>query len=222
MPSLTVYPQLDGDAEAGGLLTDTTWSALHDAANADAITTSGTTVAIRLRGSPTTNQYRFIRRAFLSFDVSSLGASAVVSAADLELVATSRADSLGGARLVVARAALASVTSLAVGDYDGVERAALAPEVEWSALVVDSSTYTTISLDGNGVGYVHNNRTGSVVLALMAHWDFHNTPPPWSNVSSTLSFYSADEGEPGEVRPRLVITYTTPTPASSRTRPDWR
>ena len=76
-----------------------------------------------------------------------------------------------------------------------------------------TTSYNDIALNGAGLSWI--NRTGTTKLCLRSSRDISRSYP--CSTHEQLTYWSADETQPDERRPRLTITYTANTPPNPPT-----
>jgi hypothetical protein len=108
----------------------------------------------------------------------------------------------------------ASDTAVANGDYDSLGTTVLAPNIAVSAIPHDDVTDTTYTL--NAAGLANISLTAASKFGLRSDRDRDNNEPvgPGTDDATNLYFYQAEEVEPGDERPALVVTHSLPPTAA--------
>ena len=171
------------------------WATIHDeSTGADADSTTKTLIAL----SNITKTNYFINRAFLYFDTSSIGSGNTVTNVVLSLYATVNAND-------VSVQLGTQADTLTTGDIDSFSGGL------YTHLVPTLNQYNdfTLGSSSGSQGCIDINTTGTSKLCIREYtYDYLNTPAISTKESH---FYSAEEDQSGERRPKLVVTYETPT-----------
>lgn len=205
--TLTAYPSagsvspVDGNVSRGGV--NETFSTIR-AGSGNSFTNTPTTVEAWLRGSSTTNQFDYLFRGIMCFDTSSLGASAVISAAVFSGYGSSKTSGLGSDNIHVCGATPAAFDTLANSDFGQVGSTSFA-NIAFASF--NTGAYNDFTL--NSSGQTHINKTGITALGWRLGWDLNNSfGGTWGSFTSTYMYVrSADQTGTSE-DPYLTVTYT--------------
>jgi hypothetical protein len=170
-----------------------------------------TTVYMQIEMHTTTNHYRFIRRGFLLFDTSVIGAGGTVSAAVMSITVLLKEETIADSVSVVASNP-ASNTDIVNSDFEtfgpnGGTQTILAPNMAISSVVADSSTFNDFTLNSTGRALVSVD--GITKLGCRNATDNTDSEPSdvWeSNGVGNIAIISADHAS--APAPKLVVTYT--------------
>lgn len=208
--TLTVRPNYDGepgatscDGYVARLGVDETFADIIANAGTHAATT-GQTLYTYLKCSTTIDQFTSCFRNNILFDTSSLGATATLLAAKIQLRTTSTETTIGEMGITIVESTSASNTVLVAADYSRIGSTAFCSKVYADISSLEFHDYV---LNSNGVNNV--NKIGISKYCLISTWDFNATfDGSWiSEGISRIDVYSSDVT--GEINdPRLVITYT--------------
>lgn len=212
--SLTAYPDphpetttVDGRA---GRIGDASWATSHDTATATNYSSGDTGVYLyACLGS------RIIQRLYFLFSTAALGTGSVVTAATVSWVCYnsgfSNGDNDGDDWINVVQSNPATNTDIVAADYNKCGSAVSNPtegatRIDMGSITHNDSTYNTWTLDATGRGWI--SVTGVTKLGLREGHDCINSAAAGDNI---CGFYSAEtSGTTSD--PKLVITYTPPTP----------
>ena len=217
---MTVYP--DGDPETNsvdGMVAEgtdnQTWATKHDAATGDEADPTAAELACQISAGTNVNTWLRIRRIFLLFLTSALGAGADITAATLSVVGVGKEDNLGGSGAVrLVTSSPASNTNLVTADYDQLGTTAQTDtDPTIAGITADSATFTDFTLNATGIASI--SKTGVTKFGLRITKDATNTEPTYegTNNASRVTWEMAEEIVAGDKRPKLVITYTVPSAA---------
>jgi len=108
----------------------------------------------------------------------------------------------------------ASDTGVSNGDYDSLGTTVLAPNIAISAITADDVTNTTYTL--NAAGLANISKTAASKFGLRTDHDRDDNEPssPANGDQTIVYFYQAEETQPGDQRPALVVTHATPPTAA--------
>lgn len=197
MATLTAYATSgDGLVRNNG---SSAWSTLRNAA-------SGTVAS---QFNPTqvyndgTSADKYIDRAILCFDLSSLPPNAIISAATLSVYGQAVASGAGGA-VGITSASPASTTTLATSDFDDVGSTEYATRINFAAL--GTGAYTNFALNAAGLAYLATKLGTTAGFALRGSFDLDNSAPG-TTVYSQFSFNTTDASGTSQ-DPKLTVTYT--------------
>ena len=206
----------------GDVINDTTtsWSSIRDATSGTDATPTNDTIRVAIRTHTVSSDYIQFRRGYGLFDTSTLGAGAVVSAATWTATPITISDDLGGGgEIAFVDSSPASDNNLVVADWQtGVKIGTTkqAPNVTIASLTADSATPSTWTLNATGRGNI--NVTGVSKFGQRVERDRADSEPTWaSNERQRMIFGSTDENLPGDQRPVLTVTHTTPLAAITGT-----
>ena len=214
--TLTVYPE----AGAGGVNVtcdgyvyrgevDETFSTIRDGAGSGSSDTSVSVVACYIKGSSTSNQWSYLMRGVFSFNTSSLGSNAIISAATLSLYFYGKNNNVGDIDCHIAEAHPTDPADLAAGDYSNISRTSFASK-SYSDVTINQ--YTDFNLNSSGKNNI--NKTGVSSFSTQSQWDINNntTGLTWSSGAySRFIGYPADY-DGTDKDPKLVITYQEGAP----------
>lgn len=216
-----------GDGSVGCTL-DGSWAITHasDGTGCQAFSTFGPNVSVssfELKGT----EIWSINKGFIPIDTSSIPLSATITAASLNLYATStktNTDNDGLDYVTVVETSQASVSTLAATDYDQCGAVSSPTEgidtgerKDITSITLD--TYLTFTLNSTGRGWIKKNgqsstcggTTGYTCLGIREGHDTTNTS---SDLGFTNTIVFDGEEAPGTSRdPYLSVTYTVPSAA---------
>ena len=153
-----------------------------------------------------------ISKAIILFDTSALPDDCVITSATLSLYGRHKFDCLGiNPHVNIYGSAPASINDIIEGDHDSVGDTDFC-DTQISFSNWDTTGYNDFVLNAAGLAAI--SKTGTTKLgARESYYDADNVEPEWSYFGdSYIDCWSADELEPLERRPRLVITYITEAP----------
>ena len=144
-----------------------------------------------------------IRRGFLLFDTSSLGAGATISSATLSVYATIivNTSNFGNDTLCVITTTPDSNTGLVGTDYDNVGSTLQATAIDITTIT--TGVYTNFTLNSTGLANV--SKTSVTKFGLRIGEDINNSPPIDSSNQVTMS---AAETTGTSEDPKLEVVYT--------------
>ena len=96
-------------------------------------------------------------------------------------------------------------------DYANIGTTKYSDDLALASQTYDNTTYTTFNMNAAGIAAI--NKTGITKLGIIIKEDFDNQEPTETNVYGNMSqwqCWSTDETESADVRPRLVITHSSP------------
>ena len=189
--------------------TNETFATIRGGAGSVASDTSLYFYAVQLTSGSATDTFNLMLRGVCLFDTSSLGASAIISAATLSIKGLGKDNPLGGQSAVIVSSSPASNTAVVAGDYQSFGSVAFFTftYAAWS---------TTAYNDGalNAAGIANISKTGVSKFGTRGEWDINNAfGGTWvSGVNDSIYGASADTA--GTISdPKLVVTYTLGGPA---------
>lgn len=163
-----------------------------------------------LQASSTTDEYARILRGFFLFDTSTLGDGDTIDSGTFDLVFNFVIDQFAEAgAIALVDTSPASNTAIAASDYEnnsGTTRQA--SDRTLASLVVDNVTYNLWTLNAAGAASV--SKTGITKLGTRINFDLDNSAPTWVNSNQAQANCAYADNVTAGVRPRLVITHTTP------------
>ncbi len=190
-----IYPNSGGSGSVRGGST-ANWQTSHDANPGDGLDQSAS-VAFYSNGSSSNS---FIRRVFLPFDTSGIGATMVVSAAVLSIWPTASEDGdTDYVRMVITTQT--DPTALAVADYAKQGTTAIATDKLISSFVT-TGQYNTMALTNLAVVSL----TDYTKIGLRCKSDAVNSAP--TNANSITMYMPSQAGTTND--PKLVVTYALP------------
>ncbi len=196
----------DGYARRAGV--DESWATIRagaGTANDDTGTVLISSVQIAADGSG----FQLVFRVALLFDTSAIGDSDVIDSAVFEVVATSLNDDFTDS-ITLTTSTPSSNTEMENTDYLQFGTTKQASDKTMGSLTVDSSTFTSFTL--NAAGEASISLTGTTKFALRNTSDNDNDEPSGAaNEYSQLNMASAEEALSGDKRPRLTVTHSTIT-----------
>lgn len=142
-------------------------------------------------------------RGFLPFDLSSIPAGAIISAATLSVQVNTVYDLLGSGGLGVVEGTQASASTLATSDFSHVGSTELATRKTLASL--STSVYTDFALNASGIAILQAAIGGTAQLALRTGRDIDNTTPGSTNYEGVLVYFSEQTGTSQD--PVLTVTY---------------
>lgn len=213
--SLTAYPDphpetttADGRA---GRIGDASWATSHDTATATNYSAGDTGVYLYASKSSW-----IIQRLFFLFNTSAISAGTVTAATASWVCynsAFTNGDNDGDDWINVVQSNPATNTDIVAADYNKCGSAVTNPtegatRIDMGSITHNDSTYNTWTLDATGRGWI--SLTGVTKLGLREGHDCINSAVVGDNI---CGFYSA-EYTGTSADPKLVVTYTPPTPKS--------
>ena len=208
--SLTAYPQAGSgganvtwDGWIGRLGYDEIFTTMNTAAGTHVGTTDAT-VYLYVQASSTTNQFTQNRKLIETFDTSSLGSTATISAATLSLnTGGTTTTDLGTTPIHIAGATPASNNTLVIGDYLQCGSTSFS-SIAWASIVVG---YNDFALNAAGIANI--NKTEVSRFSTQLEWQINNSfTGTWaSGLGTYYTFYMADQTDTIQ-DPKLVVTYT--------------
>jgi hypothetical protein len=216
----TFYPDtaytFDGDVNRN--VTSETFTTISTSAgNGSSDTGTGYNLTLNSHSS-TSGRYTSMRHVIQLYDTSTLDSAAIVQSATIDFVSvtSNRIDDFSPAGEINAVLSTpASDTSVEDADYLDLGTVKQTDDVAISTLTVDSSTYNVIALNSTGVGNV--NVDALTKLGWVSTYFIDGAPTWAANKNFKLRIASSDEVLPGDKRPRLVVTHTTPSAAITGT-----
>lgn len=208
--TLTVYPDagtgsttVDGYVERGVVGTED-WSTKRDAASGTNTDATSTGISVLILADNTTDNYDRIRRIIMTYDTSSLGSGATISAAQISLYGVFKLNTLSGQdSLDICESTPASNNDLVVGDYNQLGTTSFGTLTYAS---MSTTAYNDITLNSSGEANI--SKTGISKFGGRVQADLTDTEPTWSSSDQILlAFLSADQTGTSQ-DPKLVITYT--------------
>jgi hypothetical protein len=192
-----------------------TWATLRGAAG-DGSSDSAATYTVRYTASSTTDKYTVLRRGINLFDTSALPDSDVISSATFGFTAGVKNDPFSDSYSMVTSTP-ASNTAVANSDYAQLQDVIQAPNMSVASITTDNATFNTWTLNSTGLGNI--NKTGVSKFGQKFAADLVNSPTPtWSSgADQYVDYNTAEESQPGDVRPVLTVTHSTPSAAITGT-----
>lgn len=167
-------------------------------------------IGVGITASSTTNQWAGLRRTFMTFDTSTLGASATITSAVLSIYGRGKDDSLGiTPNIDVYTSTPSSNGTFDIADFDQVGTTSQTGSPISYASFNGSNGWNDFTLNATGRGNI--NKTGITKFALRnANYDVANSAPgSWAD-SVTSTFTIGGTSDTG-FEPKLVITYSVVT-----------
>lgn len=213
--TLTAYPAAgSGGTTSDGRMVYDDWpgpyvsfATMVGAASANSIDQTSTADWALIGAGNTTNNFRGCQRTGQTYDTSSLGASANISAAEIDLYGVAQSNGLGSPDLHIGSFAPGSNGTFVVGDYSTVGTTSFANVAYASFSTVG---YNALSLNAGGVSNI--SKTGISKFSVQCSWDINRSfSGTWaSGAQSYFQWNSADQtGTAND--PKLVVTYSTVT-----------
>lgn len=162
-------------------------------------TGSGEVVAIFAHGT-NANRWNRLNRSFYLFDTSSLDDNANISSAILKVWFVSKADDFTSSLSVVTTTP-ASNTDIATADYDQFGTTKQAADTALSA--ISTGAYTSISLNGTGIGNI--SKTGITKFGLRLTSDTDNSEPTWG--ASQQAYLTGNFADDASNIPTLTVNF---------------
>ena len=206
--TLTVYP----DAGTGATTVDGfvrrvvdsgTWADIHDGVGTSVNATSASETYFYWYFGGAGNE---LRRTILTFDTSSLGSGATISAAVMSLFGAGKADGAGKSpNIDIYASTPASNNNLVAADYQQIGTTS---QTGSPITYANYSTTTYNDFTFNSTGTSTISTTGiSKFGARNANYDVANVDPASTSFGTYMSGYYADQAGTAN-DPKLVITYT--------------
>lgn len=215
--SATYYPDahtettsVDGYVTEG---TDAIWATIKADAGESANDTDVVFYLLFFSTSSTTDIWSLIYRGIFLFDTSGLPDGATISAAVLSLYGYIKSDTLEiTPNVCIYSSAPASNNDLVAGDYDSLGTTAFSNTITYANWLVADPFWNNFTL--NTAGKAAISLTGvSKFGSRNPTYDVGTSTPTWVSAKSCyLGSYSAEQGE--GYKPKLVVTYTAPTPVA--------
>lgn len=183
--------------------TPETFAVIRSGAGTHALPAS-TVNGVRLGSGTASGTYTFLNRSAMTFDTSSLGASANIESATLRLRAISKVTGLGNTTVDIVDVTLNNANALVTADYD-LSR--------WGTTVYAQRDMTTLSANADEDFVLSSfsaiNKTGITQLGARPGWDTSGSfTGTWAaSTSSEWNFRSADDAGGASTAPRLIIVY---------------
>jgi hypothetical protein len=176
------------------------WAQARAGTDGDAVFLTGS--PIQIIQSWTSGGYHPIRRAFFTFDTSSIPADATITGAALKIYGDAVTANNNSSSAYVVESTQASATALANADYDQVGSVSLANAIAYASW--NTSGYNVFTLNATGLALI--NTSGYTKLALRDGRDFNNTGEATTNnaVQAFLTDATSDKD------PYLEVTYSVP------------
>lgn len=155
---------------------------------------------VDITGSTTTNQYKYLDRAIMLFDTSSIPSSATVTAAELHFSITDNLTAVGSSSLVIVSSTPASTSALSSSDYSNLGTTSLG-SLSQASIVTGVSNTVSVSTSAITVN-------GLTKLGALIGFDQSNTAPTWASLGNTEIQWSAV---------KLLVSYSYTQPSLSLT-----
>jgi hypothetical protein len=194
---------------------DEDWTTILAAGTGTAVNTASTGMAYQIaEGSQAVpDTFSILRRPYVAFDTSALGAGAVISAADLNLYSTSKVDFLAIApSMNIYAANPVTWNTLVIADWIRVSSTKFANDISYASW--NGTGLTTFNLNATGIAAI--DPAGHVNFCLRSHYDATGVNPSVGGISgtnTTINIRSADTAGTA-TDPNLTITYTGSGPAA--------
>jgi len=217
----TYYPDahiesntVDGDVLVSGTMT---WATAHDDTVGDVVQDSQNYSRIAIIASATTDRYGTLHRGVSLFDTSSIPDDAVIDSATFEAVIVRLKETFPeDLSISIVSSSPATDTALVLEDYDqvgsvGADAATKqGPDIFILNLTADSITYNAWTLNATGIANI--SKTAITRFGQRVDVDANGTGPVWAagEPEARIDIASADETVPGDIRPKLVVTYHIP------------
>lgn len=205
MATLTVYPDPStGSTTCDAFITSgygATMQIAHDTATGDGANPSSADMYIRALKNASGF---YLSRIGMTFDTSSLGASATISSAVLSLYGTSTYYSNpSSSSATIVDFNPASNNNIAAGDFDAFSYTSFASIAQSS---LSQSAYNDFTLDSNGIATI--NKTG--ISGFGCIYEVDRVVTTIGTADNIFNFLPADTSGTSQ-DPKLVITYTLPS-----------
>lgn len=156
--------------------------------------------------------FQAFARAIMTFDASALTSGATISAAEIDLYGTDKANPSGNASSFDIVAVTPSANyNFATSDYNiGNYGTTSFSNKAYASFNATASQYTACTLDANGIANI--SKTSISKFGVLHHWDFANSFGGDTSNShyDRYGWYSADQSGTSN-DPKLVVTYTITT-----------
>jgi hypothetical protein len=184
---------------------DSTWATAQSAGTGDSIVLNSTTELVVAQDNSGKGTSFDVNRYFAYFDTSTIGLGNTVTAAVFSLYATA---TVGTSSVSVQKGTQADTLVVAEFDsFSGTYYATVAV-ASWT-----ESAYNDFTFNAQGKSDIVLDGTTKLCIRDYTY-DYLNATPGTSLYYS--SFYTAEEAEAGERRPKLVVTYTPAVTGNSR------
>ena len=186
------------------------WTAVRTGAGSTHQDLSTTARTELTSDGPTVGDWIALRRGIALFDTSSLPDADVILSATFGIVNTLIQDPFaGGDSLSLVESTPASNIDLANSDYGNVGTTKQAPDLVLAEMVGDGLTYNVFKLNATGLASIDAAGITKFGLAITAdvddneHWE--------DSLSARATWRTAEETEPADLRPRLMVEHGTPS-----------
>jgi hypothetical protein len=206
----TFYPDADSETSSvdGGVITNITnpgesWSTIQGRATGTGVTESAANgYDVYIIHATTSNQFRYLGRAFFLFNSSAIPDGDSISSATVSIYSSAIDNSPAQTYALVASNP-ASNTAITTGDFDAFSSTLLAPEIAGSAITINQ--YTHFALNSDGLNNI--SKTGISKFGLRLKSDNDNTAPTWvsGNAAGWLTHYADTAGTTQD--PSLVVEH---------------
>lgn len=213
----TFYPAAGANSPVDGSVTynvanpGVAWSTIHDAATGTDASATGTGgFDIYMIASTTTNQWRYLGRAFYLFNTASLSGESVSSATLSIYGDTNGKTDNYNLSISITSSSPAADNALATSDYGSVGSTKLAEDFD---ITNWAQAYNDFALNASGIAAI--NTTGISKFAGRISADVENSPPSWaSNTGVGVGSFFADQT--GTTKdPKLVVEHSASTTSNS-------
>lgn len=210
--SATFYPDanpetssVDGDVRR--ITSNESWADIKSGAGTAPLGDSNVNMYCYVSSSTTTDRWRYLIRAIMLFDTSSLPDSATISSAVLSVYCQSKGDELGFHATFapnIYSSNPASNTALVAADYGTLGTTGLATAIGYDSIA--TGAYNDFTLNSSGIAAI--SKTGVSKFGLRdSYYDAGTNTPSWpgGGLDTYVKWYTADQGS--GYKPKLVITY---------------
>ena len=215
--TLTVYPDPDAettsvDGRVERVPTTETFATIRAGAGTTAYSNQMSGL-LNLSSSATLDEFDALGRVFTLFDTSALGSGVTITSAIISFDSggTGSSDGFGSAVAHVAGSTPASNTDLVAADFTQIQRTSFGSIsfASWSG-----SGYNNITLNASGLSNI--SKTGVSKFSAQLAWDLNNSfTGTWAaNIASEVVIIFAETAGT-TTDPKLAVTYTPPSAASS-------
>jgi hypothetical protein len=215
----TFYPDANAESTSvdGGVVTNIAnpgepWATIRGRATGTGVTESAANgFDVYIIHATTSNQFRYLGRAFFLFDSSAIPDADVISSATVSIYSSS-IDNAPTQSYALVASNPASNTALTTADFDAISSTLLASEIAGASITIN--TYTDFALNAAGISNI--SQTGVSKFGLRLKSDNDNTAPTWvsGNAAGWLTHYADTTGTSQD--PKLVVEHTS---ASATTNP---